>query len=61
MKVERSGKGWILVEWLRHWTPRMSRGCLRFVLDVAAIRHRHGRQVKRNQAISCGGVGVFAL
>ena len=61
MKVERSGKGWILVEWLRHWTPRMSRGCLRFVLDVSAIRHRHGRQVKRNKAISCGGVGVFVV
>ena len=49
------------MEWLRHWTPRMSRGWMGFVLDVAAIRHRHGRQVKRNQAISCGGVGVFVV
>ena len=61
IEVEQSGKGWILVEWLRHWTPRILRGWMGFVLDVPAIKHRHGRHVKRNKAMSCGGVGVFAL
>ena len=61
MKVVGSGKGWIWMDRLRGQAYRMLRGCCPFVPGLPAIKHRHGRQVKRNKAISCGGVGVFAL
>ena len=49
MKVVGSGKGWIWMDRLRGQAYRMLRGWMGFALDVSAIKHRHGRQVKRNK------------
>lgn len=59
MEVERSGRGWILVEWLRHWTPRILRGSHPFVPGLPAIKHRHGRQVKRNKRCAASVSGIL--
>ena len=59
MKVVGSGKGWIWMDRLRHWTLRILRGCYPFVPGLPAIKHRHGRQVKRNKRCAASVSGIL--